>query len=201
MRKVFSLLSKLLKWWYLFHNASVKVRSKTIVKNYNWIESVICVQLHLSGRRGKFENFLEFSVLYVCPLHSKQANLPHNQAFVRYLPSFLGKLGITQPQAGIHKLSWKGTWLQRGMLWVWFLEARPILRVLNQLSNKVTAFALQMARPSHGLNDKVKWQPHFQHIKRHKDSLLNTTSVLNILTFKHTECVIFYPQQEASRFK
>ena len=62
------------------------------------MESVNHVQLHLSGRRGKFEDFPEFSVLYVYPFqffNSKQANLPPNQAFVRYLPFFLGKLGIT----------------------------------------------------------------------------------------------------------
>ena len=35
--------------------------------DYNWIESVIRVQLHLSrSKRGKFEDFLEFSVLHVC---------------------------------------------------------------------------------------------------------------------------------------
>ena len=31
------------------------------------IGSVIRVQPYLSGRSGKFEDFLEFSVLYVCP--------------------------------------------------------------------------------------------------------------------------------------
>ena len=36
-------------------------------KDYNWKESIIRVQLCLSGRRGNFEDFLEFSVLYVCP--------------------------------------------------------------------------------------------------------------------------------------
>ena len=36
-------------------------------KDYNWIESVIRVQLHLSGGRGKFEDFLEFSVRYIRP--------------------------------------------------------------------------------------------------------------------------------------
>ena len=47
-------------------NVSVKVRSKTIVKITIEKKSEIPVQLHFSGRRGKFEDFLDFSVLYVC---------------------------------------------------------------------------------------------------------------------------------------
>ena len=38
------------------------------------------------------------------------------------------------------------------------LGTGPTLKVLKWLRNKGTAFALQMARPSRGLDDHVKWQ-------------------------------------------
>ena len=38
-----------------------------------------------------------------------------------------------------------------------FPRNRPIPRVLKQLRNKGSAFTLQTARPSHGLDDHVKW--------------------------------------------
>ena len=38
------------------------------------------------------------------------------------------------------------------------LRAGPILRVLKQLRNKGTPFALQAAGPSHGSDDHVKWR-------------------------------------------
>ena len=44
------------------------------------------------------------------------------------------------------------------ILWV-----RPILRVLKQLRNEGNTFALQMARPSRGLDDHVKWCSHLQY--------------------------------------
>ena len=63
----FSIVVKVIKKWVSITNVSVKVRSKTIVMITIAIESVICVQLHLSGRRGKLEDFLEFSGLCDCP--------------------------------------------------------------------------------------------------------------------------------------
>ena len=36
-------------------------------------------------------------------------------------------------------------------------EARPLLRVLKQLRNEGTPFALQAAGPSCGLDDNKKW--------------------------------------------
>ena len=41
--------------------------------------------------------------------------------------------------------------------------AGPILRVLKQLRNEGNTFALQMARPSRGLDDHVKWCSHLQY--------------------------------------
>ena len=38
----------------------------------------------------------------------------------------------------------------------------PILRVLNKLRNEGTTFALQMARPSRGSDDHVKWRSRLQ---------------------------------------
>ena len=38
----------------------------------------------------------------------------------------------------------------------------PTLRVLKTLRNEGTSFALQTARPSHGLNDLVKKWSHLQ---------------------------------------
>ena len=56
----FSIVVKVIKKSVSIINVSVKVRSKTIVKITIAIESVICVQLHLSGRRGKLEDFWSF---------------------------------------------------------------------------------------------------------------------------------------------
>ena len=38
----------------------------------------------------------------------------------------------------------------------------PTLRVLKLLRNGGTAFSLQMARPTCGTDDQVKWQSHLQ---------------------------------------
>ena len=38
----------------------------------------------------------------------------------------------------------------------------PILRVLNKLRNDGNTFALQMARPSRGSDDHVKWRSRLQ---------------------------------------
>ena len=38
----------------------------------------------------------------------------------------------------------------------------PILRVLKKLRNEATTFVLQMARPSRGSDDHVKWQSRLQ---------------------------------------
>ena len=53
----FSIVVKVIKKWVSITNVSVKVRSKTIVMITIAIESVICVQLHLSGRRGQTRRF------------------------------------------------------------------------------------------------------------------------------------------------
>ena len=64
----FHIVVKIIKKGVSITTVSEKVGSKTVYrKDYKRIESVIRVQLHLSGRRGKFEDFLEFSARYVYP--------------------------------------------------------------------------------------------------------------------------------------
>ena len=54
----FLIVAKIIKKGVSTTNVPVKVRSKTIVT-----ESVIRVQLHLSGRRAKFKDLLELYII------------------------------------------------------------------------------------------------------------------------------------------
>ena len=54
----FLIVAKIIKKGVSTTNVPVKVRSKTIVT-----ESVIHVQLHLSGRRDKFKDLLELYII------------------------------------------------------------------------------------------------------------------------------------------
>ena len=56
----FFVVVKIIKKELSIINVSTKVRLKSTIK-----KSVIRVQLHLSGRSGKFEDFLEFLVLHL----------------------------------------------------------------------------------------------------------------------------------------
>ena len=58
----------------------------------------------------------------------------------------------------------------------------PILRVFKYLRNEDTPFALQMARPSRGSKDNVKWRSHLHWDVKITPSI--STFVLNTLTLK-----------------
>ena len=66
----------------------------------------------------------------------------------------------------------------------WIPGTGSTLRVLKQLRNKGTAFTQQMARPSHDLDDHVKWRSVPSPVGDVKIVSPISTFVLNTLTLK-----------------
>ena len=69
---------------------------------------------------------------------------------------------------------------------------RPILRILKQLRNEGTAFALQTGGPSRGLDDHLKWRSHKRVLNhyfyaKYNDTLKNLrlSPVLCKISFSH----------------